>query len=306
MDRRTFLATVGAATAGSVFAAGGDGGARTERRPETALLWDRLTVDDFAEAVKKAEGVVLVPVGCLEKHAHHLPLYTDSIVAHEICVRAARRTPAVVFPASPFGMVEEVKHMKGTMSISNRVMFELFGEMCDEFARNGLKKIVFVNDHGGNNFFLSAFLKSRLEKRHDYVAYSWFKHLTPVQKKAFEARLGPKGIPDLGHADIIESSEMLALAPETVHMDRINPGEWKSLDRLDCYREAEVQTSVDWYARHPTHFAGDPTGATAEHGEWLLDTFADTLVQTIGKIKQDKLTPQFLGEYYSALENPGC
>ena len=301
MNRREFLATAGVAAAGSALAAGAH---RPADGAEKALLWDRLTVDGFSEAVRKAEGVVLVPVGCLEKHGHHLPLYTDSLVAHDICVRAARRTPSVVFPTCPFGMVEEVKHMKGTMSISNRVMFELYDEMCEEFSRNGLKKIVFVNDHGGNNFFLDAFLKSRLEKRHDYAAYWWFKRLTPTQTKAFVGRLGRTEMPELGHADVMESSEMLALAPETVRMDRVNVEESKALNRLARYREARVRTSLDWYADYPSHFAGDPTGATAEHGEWLFDAYADTLTAMITEIKRDTLTPQLLREYYSALENP--
>lgn len=305
MNRREFLTAAGLAAAGTAFAAGGE---RTKPDPatENALLWDRLTVDGFDAAVKKAEGVVLVPVGCLEKHGHHLPLYTDSFVAHEICVRAARRTPAVVFPKIPFGMVEEVKHMKGTMSISNRVMFELFEEMCEEFARNGLKKIIFVNDHGGNNFFLDTLLKSRLEKRHDYACYWWFKKLTPKQTEAFTKRLGRTEMPELGHADIMESSEMLLLAPECVHMDRVNVEESKALNRLAQYREAKVRTSLDWYADYPSHFAGDPTGATAEHGEWLFETYADTLAKTIDQVKRDKLTPRFLEEYYSTAEKPGC
>lgn len=304
MNRREFLAAAGVAAVGGACAA--DVKAKPDPATENALLWDRLTVDGFDAAVKKAEGVVLVPVGCLEKHGHHLPLYTDSFVAHEICVRAARRTPAVIFPKIPFGMVEEVKHMKGTMSISNRVMFELFDEMCDEFARNGLKKIIFVNDHGGNNFFLDTFLKSRLEKRHDYACYWWFKKLTPKQTVEFTKRLGCAEMPELGHADIMESSEMLLLAPETVHMDRVNVEESKALNRLAQYREARVRTSLDWYADYPSHFAGDPTGATAEHGEWLFETYADTLAKTIEQVKHDELTQQFLEEYYSAAEKPGC
>ena len=304
MNRREFLAKASVMAAGSALSAGMGKPAKPDPVTENALEWDRLTVDGFAEAVKRSEGVVLVPVGCLEKHGHHLPLYTDSVVAHEICIRAARRSAAVVFPTIPFGMVEEVKHMKGTMSISNRVMFELFDEMCGEFARNGLTKIVFVNDHGGNNFFLDTFLKSRLEKRHDYACYWWFKKLSPKQAGAFVKRLGRSEMPELGHADVMESSEMLLLSPETVHMDRVNVEESKALGRLAMYREARVRTSLDWYADYPAHFAGDPTGASAEHGEWLFEAYADTLAKTIDQVKHDVLTPQFLQEYYSSSESP--
>lgn len=306
MERREFLAGAGVMAASMLAAkAVADKGApKGDPNEKGALLWQDITVDGFDAAVKRTQGVVLVPFGCLEKHGHHMPLGTDSLVAHEICRRAAERETAVIFPMSPFGMVEEVKHMRGTMSISNRTMFALFDEMCDEFARNGLTKIVFVNDHGGNGSFLSMFLKSRLEKRHPYQCYSWFKRLTPEQEPEFLRRLGRTTMPDMGHADIIESSEILAMTPEKMHMERVNPEESRNLNRLGFYDPYRVDTPIAWYGARPTHFAGDPTGANPELGEWLLESFADTLSKVIRLVKDDKLTGRLQDEYYDALENP--
>lgn len=306
MDRRDFLKGAGLTAAGlataQVLAEGS--ARRADPNEKNSLLWEDLTVDGFAAAVKKTQGVVLVPFGCLEKHGHHMPLGTDSFVAHEVCRRAAERETAVVFPMSPFGMVEEVKHMRGTVSLSNKVMFAVFDEMCDEFARNGLTKIVFVNDHGGNSSFLATFLKSRLEKRRPYRCYSWFKQLLPSQVPEFLRRIGRTTMPDMGHADIIESSEILALSPEKMHMERVDPAESRNLNRLGFYDEYRVNTPIAWYGARPTHFAGDPTGANAALGEWLLDTFAGTLAKVIRLVKDDALTGRLQDEYYDALENP--
>lgn len=268
------------------------------------LLWENLTVDGFDAAVRKSEGVVLVPLGSLEKHGHHLPLGTDSHVAYEVCLRAAKKEPAVIFPKTPFGMVEEVKHMKGTMSVSSETMFSLLDDMCAEFSRNGLKKIVLVNDHGGSNSFLNAFVKSRLEQRHDYAVYFWFKNLFGGQWQEFLRRLGREKLPDLGHADVMESSEMLALMPENVHMERVDVEESKNLNRLGAFDEFGINTPIAWYGARPTHFAGDPTGANAELGEWVLDTSADTLAKAIRAIKDDKLTKVLQDEFYDAQEKP--
>jgi len=65
------------------------------------MRWDELTSDLFPEAVQQAEGVCLLPLSCIERHAHHLPLATDMFIGREVCNRAARLEPAIVFPIPP-------------------------------------------------------------------------------------------------------------------------------------------------------------------------------------------------------------
>ncbi len=305
MNRREFL------TASGIFAAAGVLGEEAmkaaEKIPPTgkgkAYKWEDLTVDGFAEAVKATEGVVLVPFGCLEKHGHHMPLGTDSFVACEVARRAAEKESAVVFPFSPFGMVAEVRHILGTMALSAETMRRVFDEMCSEFARNGLKKIIIVNDHGGNSAFLQEFLRSRLEKRRDYQVYSWFKWFRPKQWEAFAAKFGGKP-PALGHACVVEASEILRLRPDTMRMDRVDPKEGENLRRNDRFAALGVQHPVDWYANYPTQFAGDPRQATPELGEWLLDGFSDVLASLIRLVKTSPLVPGLLEEFYSSAESP--
>lgn len=307
MERREFLAGAGMIAAGGMLNSATAAEAKTSKvDPESkkALLWEDITIVGFNKAVKSTGGIVLVPLGCLEKHGPHLPLGTDSIVAHEICKRAAEKESAVVFPMMPFGMVEEVRHQRGTMSISAPTMHLLLDEMCSEFSRNGLKKIIFVNDHGGTGSFLANFSKSRLSKRYDYQCYTWFKHLLPEQRPEFARRLGMNKLPDMGHADIMETSEILAISPERVHMDRINVDNSRNLNRLGAYEKYGLGTSIAWYGARPNHFAGDPTGATAEVGEWLLETFSDTLAEIIRLVKADTVTRELLDEFYDYSDSP--
>ena len=106
MDRREFLTSAGAVAAVSaMMSAGAEVAPEKKYRP---FLWRDMTCAEFAEAVKATKGVCVVPIGCLEKHGNHLPLATDSIVAHEVCVRAASLEPVIVFPFCPFGRVVEV------------------------------------------------------------------------------------------------------------------------------------------------------------------------------------------------------
>ena len=62
------------------------------------MRWEELTGDLFPQAVTQAQGVCLLPLSCIERHGHHLPLGTDMFIGRELCNRAAALEPAVVFP----------------------------------------------------------------------------------------------------------------------------------------------------------------------------------------------------------------
>ena len=117
------------------------------------MKWENLNVLEFEEAIKKTEGVVLVPIGCLEKHGSHMPIGTDIILAREISLKASELESVMVFPFIPFGIVGEVKHKIGTISLSSNLIYKMLEELCDELARNGFVKIIFV-------FFIITIKKS--------------------------------------------------------------------------------------------------------------------------------------------------
>ncbi|HOX06895.1 MAG TPA: creatininase family protein [Planctomycetota bacterium] len=134
------------------------------------MRWEELTAPDFARAVRRTKGLCIVPVGVVEKHGDHLPLGTDYLYASAVAARAAELEPAVVFPPYYFGQIHEARHLPGTVALSSRLIVELLGEVCAEIARNGLKKIVLLNGHGGNRH-LVPFVKSALEAERDYAVY---------------------------------------------------------------------------------------------------------------------------------------
>ena len=76
-----------------------------------------------------------------------------------------------MFPEYYFGQIFEAKHEPGTIAYSTQLQLELLQETTDEMARNGCKKIVIVNGHGGNENLLPFFAQTQLEKPHDYVVY---------------------------------------------------------------------------------------------------------------------------------------
>ena len=179
-----------------------------------SVHWEELTAADFRTAIQQSQGTCLLPFGILEKHGPHLPLGTDLLDVRYAALHAAGQEYAVVFPEYYFGQIFEARHEPGTIAYSPQLQLQLLQETTDEMARNGCKKVIIVNGHGGNEHLLPYFAQSQLEKPHDYVVYVLGLVETPPG--------GPKARstgPDW-HAGEAETSSMLIARPDLVHQDR--------------------------------------------------------------------------------------
>src|SRR5260221_13553482 len=136
-----------------------------------SVKWEELTAAEFRDAIQISKGACLLPFGILEKHGPHLPLGTDLLNVRHASLQAAQQEYAVVFPQYYFGQIFEAKHEPGTVAYSMELQLRLLQETTDERARNGCKKIVIVNGHGGNDHLLPFFAQAQLDRPHDYVVY---------------------------------------------------------------------------------------------------------------------------------------
>ena len=150
---------------------------------------DELSGPQLIEAVKSSNGICLLPFGILEKHGAHLPLSTDLIIAREIALKAAQDEYCVVFPSYYFGQINEASHQPGAFAYSHSTIWNLMQETLNELSRNGFKKIIIVNGHGGNDDFIRYFLQSQLENQKDYIVVSFTStarfFLRPVSGETF-------------------------------------------------------------------------------------------------------------------------
>ena len=135
------------------------------------MFWENLTTPQFIRAVEECRGVCVLPVAVIEKHGEHLPLGTDLFIGREIARRAAALEPAIIFPSYYFTQIFEGRHVSGTIGIGSHLMYDLLEATCDEIARNGLKKILILSSHGGNEYFLPHFIRLQVERPRDYVVY---------------------------------------------------------------------------------------------------------------------------------------
>src|SRR5438874_3007392 len=178
-----------------------------------SVKWEELTAEDFRAAIQQSKGTCLLPFGILEKHGLHLPLGTDLLNVRYAALHAAEQEFAIVFPEYYFGQIFEAKHEPGTLAYSPQLQLALLQETTDEMARNGCKKVVIVNGHGGNSGLLPFFGQSQLEKPHDYVVY-YIRTSSPPPG-------GPaKKTTNDGHAGESETSKTLVSRPDLVHLER--------------------------------------------------------------------------------------
>ena len=257
--------------------------------------WEELTAADFRTAIGRSGGTCLLPFGILEKHGAHLPLGTDLLDVRYATLHAAEQEYAVVFPEYYFGQIFEARHEPGTMAYSSHLQLELLQETTDEMARNGCKKIIIVNGHGGNENLLPFFAQTQLEKPHDYVVY-----VLPI----VEAPAGgpPKKASVDMHGGESETSKMLIARPDLVHMDRATQESGADQARLTL--PDELYTAIWWYARFPNHYSGDGSAASRERGQFEMDNWIKVIVKAVHAVKSDQTSLQLQNEFFEKAKHP--
>lgn len=202
--------------------------------------------------------LLLVPVGSTEQHGPHLPFDTDTRIAVALVDRAAERLGdrIVVAPAVAYGASGEHADFPGTLSIGTEalttVLVEL-GRSADAFAG-----VVFVNGHGGNADALHSAVDVLVAEGRNARAWSW-------------------SLPGAdAHAGRTETSLLLALDPDAVDLEAVEPGRTEPLSGLldDLRRDGVRDVS-------PNGVLGDPTGASATEGASLLDRLVTDLVDMV-------------------------
>jgi creatinine amidohydrolase len=257
--------------------------------------WEELTAGDFKEAIAKAQQTCLLPFGILEKHGPHLPLGTDLLNVRYVAEHAAQQEYAVIFPEYFAGQIFEAKHEPGTIAYSPELQLHLLQETTDEMARNGCKKVVIVNGHGGNESLLPYFAQSQLYKPHDYVVYVQWGH------EATKKVGGEKNGPDW-HAGESETSNVLVTHPNLVYLDRA--GNESGADQKRVKLPDNVYTGIWWYARFPNHYSGDGSTATKEQGEADVQSWINAVVRAIKAIKADDESLKLQNEFYEKSGRP--
>jgi creatinine amidohydrolase len=224
-----------------------------------------------------------------------MPLGSDLLNARYAALHAAEQQYAVVFPEYYFGQISEARHEPGTVAYSRDLQLALLQATTDEMARNGCKKVLIVNGHGGNVSLLPYFAQSQLDKPHDYVVYL-FNQRSPTSG-------GPKKKTTIDeHAGESETSKMMIVRPDLLHQDRAASESGADQHRLNL--PDGVYTGIWWYARFPDHYAGDGAAANRELGEYQMRWWVDSVGKVIAAIKADDVSLKLQNEFYEKSTHP--
>jgi creatinine amidohydrolase len=268
-----------------------------QQATKLSAKWEELTGPDFVQAIHQAQGVCVLPFGIIEKHGAHLPLGTDLINVRYAVEHAVDQEYAVIFPPYYFGQIAEARQQPGTVAYSRDLQMTLLQATTDEMSRNGCKKIVIVNGHGGNLSLLPYFAQSQLDKPHDYVVYVYWWSRSKAQAG------GPPVEDKLDmHAGESETANTMVSRPDLVHQDRAKQESGADLHRL--HLPEGVYTGIWWYARFPNHYSGDGSLATKELGEYDMKSWEDGIANVIRSVKADQTSLELQNEFYRDAEHP--
>jgi creatinine amidohydrolase len=218
------------------------------------MYLDELTMKEFKARVGK-DSIAIWPVGAVEEHGDHLPLCTDSVQPEHIAKEVAKLTGALIAPPLRYGNCGTTANFPGTISLSFDTLRAVAFDVVSELARQGFRKIVVLAGHAGRLHMAALRLAAEevLEERPDL-------RIMVLSDYDIAYAIKDAAIPeDDGHAGMMETSRVMAIAPKLVK------GKGKEFHpkfpKYMVMRDAEKH--------FPGGVHGDPTKASAAKGrEW--------------------------------------
>jgi len=263
---------------------------------------EQLSWPQAKEAFKKTTFIVF-PLGSNEQHSLHLPTGTDWMVAHNLAWRLGERANVIVTPTLPIGYAKYHTVFPGTLSVSEETLTQMLIEICEDLIQYGTTHILFVNGHGGNIPSLAR-AGAWLRKQNIPAAVSCWWEMTQVVNPEWLAT---------GHADYIETAAMLAIDGQHVDIKSAKLPVNKpltdkiALDNLNVARFRNGTLTVNMIMTDITDTGGmmeygltaaksydiQPSQATKEMGETILNGLADYLADFVEEFRKVKLPSMY-------------
>lgn len=250
------------------------------------------------ESVDKEETIVMIPTGALEQHGNQCPLGTDEIIAEATARRIKERLdkecpdyPMLIFPMIPVGLSTEHINFCGSVTLKPDTYYHMLHDICTGIARHGFKKLAFLNCHGGNSPIiqvLSRELRSELGIAVFVINCGAF-----FGNKAVRDTVSEGNVWDF-HGGEMETDMVLAERPDLVDLSVSEAGIPKIFGdnkTVTVYGPITLGwVSEEWVTKDdkPIGIGGDPSGATAEKGEIIYNSFLDSIIPGLMEIRKWK------------------
>jgi creatinine amidohydrolase len=250
----------------------------------TETMMNRLSWEDYRSRVQRRGDPVLLPVGATEQHGPHLPLGTDALLAGSVSNAVAQHVGGVVAPALAYGFKSQPKcgggqQFCGTTSLDSATLVATVRDTVREFHRHGVRKLVMINGHYENQWFLIEGIDLAMRELGPdsgltVMRLEYWDFMTPKTLAA----VFPNGFPGfaLEHAAVIETSMMLHCFPDLVRLDLIPDDPPADFPPYDIY-----PTRTEWVP--PSGVLSSARGATREKGELMCKEVSALIAQAVRK-----------------------
>ena len=248
-----------------------------------------MSSQDFAH-LNPARVVAVLPLGATEQHGPHLPLNVDSVLVDGVVdaalIHLDKQDPVLVLPTQTVGLSTEHIAFAGTLTLSPQTVISQWCDLGASVARAGVKKLLLFNAHGGNVGLMDVVARE-LRAQHGLIVYSSSWYNLPLDEKVmaqFSADEHRFGI----HAGDIETSMMLALAPESVDMAKAQNFASTSQQRAATYpilgngRSAKLGWHMQDY--NPQGAVGNAAAATSTKGEAVVQSAGEQLAKLLQEL----------------------
>ena len=224
------------------------------------------------EQVDKDETVVMIPVGALEQHGNQCPLGTDEIIAEgtarrikEALDREIPDYPMLIFPLIPVGLSTEHVNFCGSVTLKPDTFYHVLYDICKGLAHHGFRKIAILNCHGGNSPIIQVL--SREVRSELGIAVFIINCGAFFGNQAVKDTVTPGNIWDFQVSKFMGNKTFTVYGPITLG--------WVS-------EEWETEDGK------PIGIGGDPSGATAEKGSQIYDSFVESILSGLKEIRKWK------------------
>jgi creatinine amidohydrolase len=244
--------------------------------------WTELRAPEFAGL--SPESIAILPVGSAEQHGPHLPLNTDFVVAdslaRDVVAGYGDELNLLLLPSLAVSKSNEHAWSPGTLWLSAATLLTVLDEIARCVATTPVRKLVFLNGHGGNSALLQVASRDIL-LAHGLRTFVMHPSVPPDQGGTSPAAELGLGI----HAGVEETSVMLHLRPDLV---RLELGKRSVPEHLTDFKNVRFGGSVSfgWLSNEfgTGGTLGDPTGATAEHGKRKYEAMLTMAAQSLAEI----------------------
>lgn len=255
------------------------------------IWWNDFTASDF-DSIDPEATIAILPIAAVEQHGPHLPLGTDVIINQGHCDALAARAPRDldirILPVQPVGKSNEHLWARGTLTHEAQTLISSWVEIGQAIARTGIRKLVIVNSHGGNEEIMGIVARE-LRVRHGLfvVKAAWSRLGTP------DGLISPEETRHGIHGGEVETSLVLHFRPELVDMAKA--GDFTSIaveeEQDYAYLRPTGAFAWAWIARdvHPSGAIGNAAIGTAEKGKAIADLHVARFLDLLAEVRRHPL-----------------